>query len=144
MFSTKTGQFAWKNIIAIIGGRPVAGVTDIEYIPNKELEYVYGAGEEPQFIGEGNKSYTGTIELLQNDYEALVEAAKNGGGNDVTDLELSIIVSYIPTGAANLPKTVIDRLIGVKFSSGGKKMSQGDKFLKMSLPFMCLGIEHQI
>jgi hypothetical protein len=144
MFSTKTEQFAWKNIIAIIGGRPVAGISDIEYTTEKELEPVYGVGDSPQFIGEGNKSYSGTIELLQNDYEALVEAAKNDGGDDVTDLELSIVVTYIPKGTASLPKTVIDRLVGVKFSSDGKKMSQGDKHLKMSLPFLCLGIEHQI
>jgi hypothetical protein len=143
-FNSKTAQFAWKNIIAIVGGRPVAGITDIEYTTEKELEPVYGAGDSPQFIGEGNKSYSGTIEMLQNDYEALVEAAKNDGGDDVTDLEVSIVVSYIPKGAANLPKTIIDRLVGVKFSSDGKKMSQGDKFLKMSLPFVCLGIEHQI
>jgi hypothetical protein len=143
-FSSKTAQFAWKNIMAIIGGRPVAGITDIEYTTEKELEEVYGVGDSPQFIGEGNKSYKGTIELLQADYEALVEAAKNDGGDDVTDLELSIVVSYIPKGIADLPKTVIDRLVGVKFSSDGKKMSQGDKYLKMSLPFVCLGIEHQI
>jgi hypothetical protein len=143
-FNSKTAQFAWKNIIAIIGGRPVAGISDIEYTTQKELEEVYGAGDSPQFIGEGNKSYRGTIEMLQNDYEALVEAAKSGGGDDVTDLEISIVVSYIPKGIENLPKTIIDRLVGVKFSSDGKKMTQGNKFLKMSLPFICLGIEHQI
>jgi hypothetical protein len=143
-FNSKTAQFAWKNIVAIIGGRPVAGITDIEYGTEKDLDEIYGAGDSPQFIGEGNKSYSGTIELLQNDYEALVETAKNEGGDDITDLEVSIVVSYIPKGIANLPKTVIDRLVGVKFSSDGKKMSQGDKFLKMSLPFKCLGIEHQI
>ncbi|MDR3350704.1 MAG: hypothetical protein LBN98_03515 [Prevotellaceae bacterium] len=144
MFSTKTAQFAWKNIIAIIGGRPIAGITDIEYKTDKDIDFIYGAGDSPQFIGEGNKSCSGTIELLQNDYEALVEAAKNGGGDDITDLEVSIVVSYIPKGTANLPKTVVDRLVGVKFSSDGKKMTQGDKFLKISLPFLCLGIEHQI
>ena len=143
-FSTKTAQFAWKNITVIIEGRPIAGITDIEYDTEKELEEIYGAGDSPQFIGEGNKKYSGTIELLQNDYEALVEEAKKRGGDDVTDLETSITIAYIPQGLANLPKMVVDRVSGVKFSSDGKKMAQGDRFAKMSMPFVCLGIEHQI
>lgn len=144
MFSTKTAQFAWRDVVAVIEGRPIAGITDIEYTTEKALEEIYGAGDSPQFIGEGNKSYKGSIELLQNDYEALVEEAKNRGGDDITDLEVSVVVSYIPKGTANLPKMVVDRLVGVKFSSDGKKISQGNTHAKMALPFICLGIEHQL
>lgn len=143
-FSTKIAQFAWKDIVAVIEGRPVSGITDIEYTTEKNLEEIYGAGDSPQFIGEGNKSYKGTIELLQNDYEALVEAAKSRGGDDVTDLEISIVISYVPKGIENLSKTIVDRLVGVKFSSDGKKMTQGNTHAKMSLPFKCLGIERQL
>ena len=144
MFSTKIAQYAWKNLVVIVENRPIAGITDIEYTTEKNIEEIYGAGDTPQFLGEGNKAFSGSIELLQNDYEALVEEAKKRGGDDVTDLEVTIGITYIPTGLANLTKTVVDRLIGVKFTSDGKKFTQGNTHIKVAIPFRALGIQHQI
>jgi hypothetical protein len=147
MFSTKTGQFAWKNLSLMIEGKPIVGLTDIEYKTDKNLEEIYGAGDSPQFIGEGNKTYSGTIEMLQNEYEALVEESKKRGGVDVTDLEVDFIVSYVPSkqSAATIAmKTIVDRVVGVKFSSGGKKLKQGDTHQKIGIPFKALRIEPQI
>ncbi len=147
MFSTKTAQYSWKHLSVIIDGRPMLELTDIEYKPNKQLEEIHGAGDNPQFIGEGNKTYSGSLEMLQSGYEALVEEAKNRGGDDVTDLEVDIIVSYVPIGAGAATiamKTVVDRVVGVKFESGGKKFSQGNTHIKVALPFKALRIENQI
>ena len=147
MFSTKTAQFAWKNLSVLIDGRPTIELTDIEYNPSKQLEEIFGAGDNPQFIGEGNKTYAGSIEMLQSGYEALVEEAKKRGGDDVTDLEVDIIVSLVPMGtsAATIAmKTVVDRVVGAKFEKGGKKFSQGNTHIKVALPFKALRIEHQI
>lgn len=144
-FSTKTAQFAWKNIKLLVDGRLITELTDIEYSPEKVLEDIHGAGEDPQFIGEGNKTYNGNMEMLQSGYEALVEEAKKRGGNDVTDLEVTAVVAYIPKeiGQAAL-KTIIDRVVGIKFSKGGKKFSQGNTHTKVQLPFKALRIENQI
>ena len=146
MYSTKTAQYDWKSFQLIIDGKPIAHFTDMEITPEKNLEDIYGAGDEPQFIGEGNKSFTGTLELLQNDYEALVAEAKKRGGTDITDLEVSMVLVYVPKGnaATLLTKTITDRVVGAKFSSGGKKMSQGDTHFKMSCPFRSLRFEQQI
>ncbi len=147
MFSTKTAQFAWKHLSILIDGRPMLEATDIEYKSNKVLEEIFGAGDNPQFIGEGNKTYSGSVEMLQSGYEALVEEVKKRGGDDVTDLEADIIVSYVPKGtdaATMAMKTVVDRIVGVKFESGGKKFSQGNTHIKIALPFKALCIENQI
>jgi len=148
MFSTKTGQFAWKELTLILDGRPIVELTDIEYKPNKVLEEIHAAGDNPQFIGEGNKTYSGALEMLQSGYEALVTEAKKRGGDDITDLEIdSAIVSYVPINkdAATIAmKTVVDRVVGIKFESGGKKFSQGNTHIKVSLPFKALRIENQI
>lgn len=145
MFSTKTAQFAWKNLKVLVDGRPTIELTDIEYNTEKELEEIRAAGDNPQFIGEGNKTYSGTMEMLQSGYEALVEEAKKRGGDDITDLEVDIIVAYIPKkGVATLTKTVVDRVAGVKFSKGGKKFGQGNTHIKVQLPFKALGIEPQV
>ena len=147
MFSTKTQQFAWKELTLLLDGRPMIELTDIEYKPNKVLEEIFGAGENPQFIGEGNKTYTGSLEVLQSGYEALVTEAKKRGGNDVTDLELDAIVSYVPLNkdtATVAMKTIVDRVSGIKFESGGKKFSQGNTHIKVALPFKALRVDNQI
>lgn len=145
-FSTKLKQFSWYELKIVINGRPMVEATDIEYKTSKELEEVFGAGQDALFIGEGNKTRSGSIELLQSGYEALVEEAKKNGGDDVTDLEVDVIVAFVPKASASvvIAKTIVDRLIGVKFSEDGKKMSQGNTHSKMSIPFKMLGIEHQI
>lgn len=147
MFSTKTGQFAWKEITLLIDGRPIVELTDIECKTSKEIEEIYGAGDSPQFLGEGNKAYSGSVEMLQSGYEALVTEAKKRGGDDVTDLEVGFIVAYVPKAAdaATIAmKTIVDRYVGVKFSEAGKKFSQGNTHIKVAMPFKCLRIESQI
>lgn len=147
MFSTKTGQFAWKEITILAEGRPLVEATDIEHKTVKNLEEIYGAGDEAQFIGEGNKSHAGSLEVLQSGYEALVTEAKKRGGNDITDLEIEILVAYVPQSpdAATIAmKTIVDRISGIKFSESGKKISQGGTHYKMALPFKALRITPQI
>lgn len=145
-YSTKTAQYDWKSFKLILDGKPIAQFTDLEITPEKNLEDIYGAGDTPQFIGEGNKSYTGSIEFLQSEYEALVAEAKKRGGDDITDLEMSAVLAYVPKGnaAAILTKTITDRIVGMKFSSAGKKMTQGATHFKMSVPFRALRFEQQI
>ena len=144
-FSTKVAQYAWKNLNIIILGRIITGITDVEYTPERNVEAIYGAGDKPQFLGEGNKSYSGSIELLQNEYEALVEEAKKQGGDSVCDLEADIVINYLPKEPAQaLLKMVTDRVVGAKFTSAGKKLTQGDTHQKISLPFVALDVEHQI
>lgn len=147
MFSTKTGQFAWKELLVMIDGRPMLELTDIEFKTVKNLEELYGAGDNPQFIGEGNKSHKGSVELLQSGYEALVEEAKKRGGDDVTDLEVDIVMTLIPlsSDAATIAmKTVVNRVVGMKFSDDGYKFTQGSTHTKVAIPWKALRIERQI
>jgi len=145
-FSTKTAQFAWKNIKLLLDGRPIEELTDIEYNDEKTLEEIYAAGDEPQYIGEGNKAFSGNMEMLQSGYEALVEEAKKRGGSGVTDLEVTAVIAYIPKAeqGSTLTKTIVDRVVGIKFSKGGKKFTQGNTHIKVQLPFRALRIENQI
>lgn len=145
-YNTKTAQFAWKELLVMIDDRPMLGLTDIEIKTVKNLEEIYGAGDSPQFIGEGNKSHNGTVELLQADYEALVTEAKKRGGDDVTDIEVDVVMSLIPQAdAATMAlKTIVNRIVGMKFSDDGYKFTQGNTHTKVSLPYKALRIERQI
>lgn len=144
-FNSKIAQFDWSEFTLELDGRVCVEITDVEYSIEKNLEVIYAAGFDPQFIGEGNKVYKGTVEMLQSGYEALVTEAKKRGGDDITDLEVDGRFAHIPKGGkANLLKTIVDMASGMKFSSGGKKISQGSSHTKMAIPFMCLKIKPQI
>lgn len=143
MFNSKIQQFAWKEFSVMVDGFPLITIQDAEYTTDKDIEEIYGAGDDPQFLAEGNKKYSGSIEVLQSDYETLVATAKTRGLDDVTDLEVDLLFSFIPQNATQLNKTVVDRASGVKFTKSGKKISQG-KGAKISLPWKCLKIKNQI
>ena len=142
-FNSKILQFVWKEFSLIIDGAPMITILNVEYEIDKDIEEHYGAGDDPQFLSDGNKKYSGSIELKQSDYEALTATAKARGGNDVTDMEVDMIFSYIPQNTTQLNKTVIDRASGCKFTKAGKKMSQG-KIATVTLPCKALKIYNQI
>jgi hypothetical protein len=144
-FNSKIAQFDWKEFTLELDGRIIVEVTDVEWTVDKNIEEIYAAGNDPWDLGEGNKTYKGTIEVLQSGYEALVTEAKKRGGDDITDLEVDGRFAHIPKGGkANLLKTIVDMAEGIKFTSGGKKITQGSTHIKVSLPFKARKIKPQI
>ncbi|WP_053404996.1 hypothetical protein [Persicobacter sp. CCB-QB2] len=146
-FSTKTGQFSWKDLNVIMDGRPMLGATDVEYGTELALEAIFGAGNTAQYIGEGNEATAGALEMLQADYEAMTEEAKKRGHNSIAGMEVDLLITYIPKStdpATVVMKTIVDRVVGAKFSGQVKKLTQGDTHMKVSLPFLALRVEHQI
>ncbi len=146
-FNSKKAQFSWKDFNVVIDGRPMFAITDVEYNTELGLEAIFGAGNTAQYIGEGNETVTGSIEVLQSDYEALVEEAKKRGLRGIQGMEVDMLLSHIPKSenATTIAlKTVVDRVVGAKFSSAGKKVSQGDTHTKVALPFLALRVEPQI
>lgn len=136
VFNSK--EYSWRSITVIIAGRPVTGIRGIEYTSAKEKEALYGKGDEPQAIQEGNKSYSGTVTLLQSELEALEAAA----GGDVLDVAMNILVSYGNPERGDVIKT--DLIRGAEFTSVPKGMNQNDKFMECSLEFVALKIEKNI
>lgn len=132
-------QYAWSNLEVVALGRKFLGIRAIEYKPNREKEPVYGAGDEPQGIQYGNKSYSGTLTLLQSELEAMTRLAKQNGYADVTDFEFDVVVAYVPKGGGPV---VTDVVKYVSISEIPKGMRQNDKFMEIPLPFIALGIEY--
>ncbi|MBI9063307.1 MAG: hypothetical protein JEZ14_15100 [Marinilabiliaceae bacterium] len=147
-FNSKTAQFAWKNFKLLVDGRYMTELTDIEIKESREIEEIYAAGDEAQYLGEGNKAVSGHIEMLQSGYEALVTEGKSRGGTGALDVECTFVLSYIPKSnepiAMRIAKTIVDRVVGVKFTEEGKSFSQGATHMKVRLPFKALVYEKQI
>lgn len=143
-FSTKTERYPWKNITVILKGRPVSGATNIEYNAETEIEPIFELGQDRPSPDRGSKKYSGTIELPENDYKALVNEAKRRRLKDVTCLELSIVITYVPANSANAAYTAINRLAGVKLTGESKSFQQGASPATISLPFVASRLETRI
>lgn len=135
-----TQEYAWKNIEVVILGRPVTGIREVKYKVSQEKEAVYGRGDQPRAIQKGNKSYDGTITLLQSEIEALIAAA--GKGKNITDLPaFDVVVAYVPNEIGTIVTDIIKNVEITEFEKG---MAQNDKFAEISLPFIALGVDFNV
>lgn len=112
---------------------------EISYDDELEKEVVYGLGSRPRGYGRGNYKASGKLTLLRDDYDALLDYAKQQGV-PFFGLEFpKIIVSYANDG----DRTRQDVLNKVSFTKRSNKAAQGDKSLKVDLDLMIAGmIEH--
>ena len=133
-------QYSWANVKVNLFGRVVIGVRGVKYKISQEKEPVYGAGDKPLGIQAGNKSYEGELVLLQSELEAIQRAA--GVGNDITDIPaFDIQISYFDKRTGSL---VNDAIKFAEFTEAEKGMSQGDKYMEVTLPWIALDIQKNI
>lgn len=135
MFDTR--QYEYADITVSIGGRVITGLRGIKYSSKQEKEHVYGKGNEPMHIQKGNISYEGEVTLLQSELETLRLAGKGS----VLGLRLDAVVAYGNPSQGDA--LIVDKIRGIEFTEDGKEMKQGDKFMEVTLPFICLRIENQ-
>ena len=128
MFNSK--EYEWADINVVMAGRPVTGFRSVKYFSKQEKEALYAKGNKPQGVQRGNKSYEGSIGLLQSEYEALSQAC----GGDILDASFDLVVSY--GNATKGDVIVTDILVGAEFTEDNTEWKQGDKFQEKELPFI--------
>ena len=133
MFDTR--EYEWADVTVVMAGRDVTGIRGVSYTSEQEKEALYAKGNKPHGIQRGNKSYTGSIRLLQSEYDALNAAA----GGDVLNVSFNIVVSYGHPSNGDVIKT--DLLRGVELTSKPKTLNQNDKFMEIELPLIMLDIQ---
>lgn len=135
MFDSRQYEFA--DLTLALGGRVITGFRGIKYSSKQEKELVYGKGNQPQSIQKGNISHEGEITLLQSELETL----RLAGRGSVLGLRLDAVVIY--GSPANGDILITDKIRGIEFTEDSKELKQGDKFMEVTLPFICLRIENQ-
>lgn len=132
-------QYSWANVEVAPFGVKMKGCRSIKYKKAQEKEAVYGAGDKPHSIQSGNVSVEGEIVMLQSTYEALMDAAKaaygpSAGLNDIEGFDIP--VAYKP----KVGPIRTDIIKMAEFTEAEKGMTQGDKFMEISVPFIALDI----
>lgn len=130
-----TKEYGWKDIKIVANG-VVIKATNVSYNPAQEKEYLHASGSEPNSIQAGNRTYEGSLSMLQSSLDALKAAT---GVNHAIDIPgFTMIVAYGPT--ADGRPIQADKLQGVEIDSSEKSMSQNDKNMEVELPIKALKI----
>ncbi len=132
MFNSR--EYEWADVTVVMAGRDVTGIRGVSYTSAQEKEALYAKGNKPHGIQRGNKSYEGSIRLLQSELDALNAAA----GGDVLDVNFNIIVAYGNPSKGDVIRT--DLLSGVEITSVPKGLNQNDKFMEIELPLIMLDV----
>ena len=132
MFDTR--EYEWADVTVVMAGRDATGIRGVSYTSSQEKEALYAKGNKPHGIQRGNKSYEGSIRILQPEYDALNAAARG----DALDVNFDIIVAYGNPSKGDVIKT--DLLSGVEITSKPKSLNQNDKFMEIELSILMLDV----
>jgi hypothetical protein len=129
-----TRLFSWSETEIRIAGGMAVGIMGAQWNVEQEKEEVYGKGNEPLAIKSGNKKYAGTLTLLQNELERLLDSFK-GFGSDVTSIPAFEVQIAFANETGDL---VTYSLSGCQFTSGPMNAAQNMKRMEIALPIMYL------
>jgi hypothetical protein len=133
-----TSECAWKHVSIKILGKTIVGIESFEFEKNTETEYLYGAGDEPIDIQDGNKAYPGSLGLLKYEVDQMNDAAFAAGFLDVSEVphEAVVITTLFKKRLGDPTRTITST--GVKFGDLKIAMSQNAKSTVVPLPFKAM------
>lgn len=134
-------EYAWKDLKAVVAGRPVAGIKELKWKTERTTNVVHASGVDPHTITRGNKMYSGTLSMLQSEIEALIEAAqqKYGANADLTDTVFDITVAYSVSPTTRIK---VHQILAVHIESFEMGHKQDDGANEISLPFKAMKIKY--
>lgn len=140
----RSSECAWQHASVTILGRTITGLRGWELKKESEKEHLYGAGNEPIDIQEGNRKYSGNIKVLGFEADALNKTAIAAGYSDITEVpHESITITIVMQKLKSDPKVQIVAS-GVSFSEDGDAMEQGAKMREITLPFLAMGRQKKL
>lgn len=138
-------EYEFADVSLILGGRDVCGFRGIKYTQKQEKEALYGKGNKPLSIQKGNISNEGEITLTQSELETLTLLAKaSTGRSSILGLNLNAVVCYGNPLQDPAAVMTTDRLYGIQFTENSKALKQGDKYMEVTLPFICTDIQYNV
>lgn len=132
-------EYAWGDIAVTLWGRPVLGITGIEYSTKQTKEARFGMGRQAKSIQHGKCEHEGTLTIMQSELIALNQAAKAKGYKNILGVDLEIVVSY----QADVIVTV-DKICCASFTTIPSGMKEGDLQAEIAMPFIAMDIEYDV
>lgn len=125
----------WADLVVLIGGVPITGITGAEYNESQVKENKWGAGRYPVARGRGRITCDGKLILYMEEVHALEAQSPNGRLLDLPPFD--VIVQYLPP--SGIIKT--DKLRNCEFTENPRKWKEGDTGQEVELPLIMSHIE---
>jgi hypothetical protein len=129
-------QYEFSDTTLVVNGHVLEGFQGIEFTDALDKEALHAKGTEPHSIQHGNSSYKGKIECTQSELQALQQIAPQKRIVLLRNITAQVIYGNPSQGVAS--KTYEIR--GLEFTDSTMGMMQGDKAMKVSLPFIALRV----
>lgn len=126
---------AWADVVVLIGGVPVTGITGVEYDDKQEIVNKYGAGRHPVGRSKGRITPSGKLILYQEEVQALSAQSTTGRLQDLPPFD--VIVQYLPDSGL----LVTDKIRNCHISGNARKWKEGDTGQEVELPLVPSHIE---
>lgn len=136
----RSSECAWQHATVVLLNRKLTGIRGWSINTAVEKEYVYGAGNEPIDINEGNASYTGSITVLGYELDALDRAAQAAGYDNITRVPHESINMVVKLQKSKNDPLVMYSVTGISFESTDDGQNQNDKNREVNLPFKAMYI----
>lgn len=132
-FNTK--DYTWSSCNIAIEGKILARAKAVEYGEEIDRKELYGKGNKPQDIQDGNQSVKGFVEMLQSDFENVILLTGNKGIAGLRDMNITVAF------AAEDGRISTRSIIGAAVTDWKEAIKQGDTEMVVRLPFIGLDVK---
>lgn len=138
--SYRSNETSWKGGEVVLLGHVIKGITGWELSKEVEKEPIYGAGNTPIDIMEGNVKCSGSVTVYGYELDQMQKAAQLAGFNDITEIphEATVMTVTIRKSLADRPTVITAR--GLSFTKIPHKFAQNEKSRSYQLDFVCMDI----
>lgn len=137
--SFNSQEYTFADISIMVGGQVIANPTAIEYTETAKKTAIYGKSVYPVAIQRGQRSFSGSISMLQSDFETFLALCPK---RDLLSIKVDIVVVYGNPEKGDV--IITDILQGVEFTESKKSLSNQDDNMTIQLPFICLNKKNQL
>ena len=136
----RSSECAWKHGELILLGRRINGLRGFELKKTEEKEHLYGTGQNPLDIQEGNIKCEGSIKVLGFELDAMNRAAMMAGYSDITEVPHEAIVMTVKLQKSVAEQKTVFNVRGIAFTEAANSMEQNAKMREVTLPFLAMDI----
>lgn len=123
-------SYGWSDIVCLVAGVPVTGVTAIDYDDKQEIKNIYGAGRHPVARGKGRVTPSAKITLEMEEVLAIQSRSATGRLQDLAPFD--ILVTYLPEDG----RIIHDVIKDCQFTENARKWKEGDTNQSVELPLL--------
>lgn len=134
-------EFQYNHITVNASGIDVVTLQHIMYKADLETEFVYGKGNKPRAIQDGNFAFEGSIGILQTDIAKLELLRADRQMQLLRGTNIVIVYKTDNPILGEQTKLRTDVLQGVRYGAIEHRMNQGDKKMVIEIPLKFLDIK---